>query len=93
MKKKITSLNRIEDPVENWLEIIQRQLEHQGQEGLDEVRLDRGDVGVVGPDDVPILEEVLEQSQARRRDGESGGLLLKHSKRKVRIGIQLYHKL
>ena len=62
-------MNEIEESVEDWLEIIEGQLEHQSQEGLDEVRLDRCDVGVGRLGDVPILEEVLEQPQAGRRDG------------------------
>lgn len=83
LQKKITSLNKIKESVENWLEVIERQLEHERQEGLDEVRLDVGDVGVVRTDDVAILEQVLEQPQARSGDCQSRGFVLKRTRTKA----------
>jgi len=74
-KTALTCVRQIEETVEDRLEIVQRELQHQGQECFDEVRLNGGDVGRF--DGSAIFQQMLEQSQARARDGKSSCFVLK----------------
>lgn len=81
-----TCVRQIEESIENGFKIVEREFEHEGEKRLDEMIFDdfnrletfEGRQVLCDQMSLTISEDVLEQTKAWGRDGESLGFVLLH---------------